>query len=238
MIKKGPICLITGLGEGTGGHTAKKFASSGYRLVMIARTKERLDRYETELKDSKGYVCDVANIELLKKTCDKIKKEIGSPEILIHNAVKGNFDRLLEGKPEWLEENFRINTTSLMYLAHAFIPAMLQAKKGVIIVTGNTAAKRGIANTPYFAPTKSAQRILAQSLAKDFGPQGIHVAYLTVDASINTPWTRNRIKKQINQPDIIFVQPEDIANEIFHIANQKRSAWSFDVEIRPDIEKW
>ena len=75
-------------------------------------------------------------------------------------------------------------------------------------------------------------------MAKDFGPKGIHVAYLTVDASINTPWTRNRIKKQINQPDIIFTQPEDIADEIFHIAHQKRSAWSFDVEIRPDIEKW
>ena len=95
-----------------------------------------------------------------------------------------------------------------------------------------------VAITPYFAPTKAAQRILAQSLAKDFGPKGIHVAYITIDASINTPWTRNRIKKQINQPDIIFTQPEDIADEIFHIAHQKRAAWSFDVEIRPDIEKW
>jgi len=126
----------------------------------------------------------------------------------------------------------------LMYLAHALIPDMVKAKKGVIIVTGNTAAKRGIASTPYFAPTKAAQRILAQSLARDFGPKGIHVAYLIVDASINTPWTRTRIKKQINQPDIIFTQPEDIADEIYHIAKQERSAWSFDVEIRPDIEPW
>ena len=233
-----PICLITGLGEGTGGHTAKRFASHGYKVVMLARTKDRLDNYEKELIGSKGYVCDVANIELLKKTCEKIKTEIGHPQVLIHNAVKGNFEKLLEGKPEWLEENFRTNTTSLIYLAHAFIPAMIKAKKGVIIVTGNTAAKRGVANTPYFAPTKAAQRILAQSLAKDFGPKGIHISYLTVDASINTPWTRNRIKKQINKPDKIFTQPEDIADEIFHIAHQKRSAWSFDVELRPDIEKW
>ena len=238
MKKKKPLCVITGLGEGTGGHTARKFSKAGYRIAMLARTEKRLALYERELKDSKGYVCDVANIDWLKKTCDRIKKEMGHPQILIHNAVKGNFEKLLEGKPEWLEENFRINTTSLMYLVHAFIPNMVESKKGVIIVTGNTAAKRGVANTPYFAPTKAAQRILAQSLAKDFGPKGIHVAYLTVDASINTPWTRNRIKKQINQPDIIFTQPEDIADEIFHIAHQKRSAWSFDVEIRPDIEKW
>tara|TARA_X000001036_G_scaffold227929_1_gene213082 strand:+ start:1966 stop:2658 length:693 start_codon:yes stop_codon:yes gene_type:complete len=230
--------MITGLGEGTGGYTAKKFSKEGYRIAMLARSAERLERFEKELEGSKGYVCDVSNIDHLKETCSQIKKDMGSPEVLIHNAVKGNFEKLLDGKPEWLEENFRINTTSLMYLAHELIPDMIKSKKGVIIVTGNTAAKRGIANTPYFAPTKAAQRILAQSLARDFGPKGIHVAYLMVDASINTPWTRTRIEKQINQPDIIFAQPEDIANEIFHIARQERSAWSFDVEIRPDIEEW
>tara|TARA_B100001559_G_scaffold76789_1_gene63584 strand:+ start:781 stop:1473 length:693 start_codon:yes stop_codon:yes gene_type:complete len=230
--------MITGLGEGTGGYTAKKFSKEGYRIAMLARSAERLERFEKELEGSKGYVCDVSNIDHLKETCSQIKKDMGSPEVLIHNAVKGNFEKLLDGKPEWLEENFRINTTSLMYLAHELIPDMIKSKKGVIIVTGNTAAKRGIANTPYFAPTKAAQRILAQSLARDFGPKGIHVAYLMVDASINTPWTRTRIEKQINQPDIIFAQPEDIANEIFHIAHQERSAWSFDVEIRPDIEEW
>ena len=233
-----PICMITGLGEGTGGYTAKKFSKEGYRIAMLARSAERLERFEKELEGSKGYVCDVSNIDHLKETCSQIKKDMGSPEVLIHNAVKGNFEKLLDGNPEWLEENFRINTTSLMYLAHELIPDMIKSKKGVIIVTGNTAAKRGIANTPYFAPTKAAQRILAQSLARDFGPKGIHVAYLMVDASINTPWTRTRIEKQINQPDIIFAQPEDIANEIFHIARQERSAWSFDVEIRPDIEEW
>ncbi len=233
-----PICMITGLGEGTGGYTAKKFSKEGYRIAMLARSAERLERFEKELEGSKGYVCDVSNIDQLKETCSQIKKDMGSPEVLIHNAVKGNFEKLLDGKPEWLEENFRINTTSLMYLAHELIPDMIKSKKGVIIVTGNTAAKRGIANTPYFAPTKAAQRILAQSLARDFGPKGIHVAYLMVDASINTPWTRTRIEKQINQPDIIFAQPEDIANEIFHVAHQERSAWSFDVEIRPDIEEW
>ena len=233
-----PICMITGLGEGTGGYTAKKFSKEGYRIAMLARSAERLERFEKELEGSKGYVCDVSNIDHLKETCSQIKKDMGSPEVLIHNAVKGNFEKLLDGKPEWLEENFRINTTSLMYLAHQLIPDMIKSKKGVIIVTGNTAAKRGIANTPYFAPTKAAQRILAQSLARDFGPKGIHVAYLMVDASINTPWTRTRIEKQINQPDVIFAQPEDIANEIFHIARQERSAWSFDVEIRPDIEEW
>ena len=237
MTKK-QICMITGVGDGTGAYTARRFAKAGYHIAMLARDKNRLSNLENEIPNSKAFSCDVSDLLKLKETCNQIKDIMASPEVLIHNAVKGNFEKLLEGKPEWLEENFRINTTSLMYLAHELIPDMIKNKKGVIIVTGNTAAKRGVANTPYFAPTKAAQRILAQSLAKDFGPKGIHVAYLIIDAFINTPWTRKRIPAQIDQPDIIFTQPEDIAEEIFHIAHQKRSAWSFDVEIRPDIEKW
>ncbi len=237
-MKDNSVCMITGVGDGTGAYTARRFAKAGYRVAMIARDKARLSSLETEIPGSKGFICDVSDLHLLQETCAEIKDTMGGPEILIHNAVKGNFEKLLEGRPEWLEENFRINTTSLMYLAHAVIPDMVKNKKGVIIVTGNTAAKRGVASTPYFAPTKAAQRILAQSLAKDFGPKGIHVAYVMIDAFINTPWTRKRIKAQINQPDNIFTQPQDIANEIYHIAHQNRSAWSFDVEIRPDIEKW
>ena len=237
-MKDNSVCMITGVGDGTGAYTARRFAKAGYRIAMIARDKARLSSLESEIPASKGFICDVSDLHKLQETCTKIKDMMGSPEILIHNAVKGNFEKLLEGRPEWLEENFRINTTSLMYLAHAVIPDMVKNKNGVIIVTGNTAAKRGVASTPYFAPTKAAQRILAQSLAKDFGPQGIHVAYVMIDAFINTPWTRKRIKAQINQPDNIFTQPQDIANEIYHIAHQNRSAWSFDVEIRPDIEKW
>ena len=203
MTKK-QICMITGVGDGTGAYTARRFAKAGYHIAMLARDKNRLSNLENEIPNSKAFYCDVSDLLKLKETCKQIKNLMGPPEILIHNAVKGNFEKLLEGKPEWLEENFRINTTSLMYLAHELIPDMIKNKKGVIIVTGNTAAKRGVANTPYFAPTKAAQRILAQSLAKDFGPKGIHVAYVMIDAFINTPWTRKRIPAQIDQPDIIF----------------------------------
>ena len=121
---------------------------------------------------------------------------MSSSQVLIHNAVKGNFEIFLNGNPEWLEANFIINTTSLMYLAHYLLPDMIYNQKGVIIFTGNTAAHRGMPLTPYFAPTKAAQRILTQSLAREFGPKGVHVAYLTIDASINTPWIRTRIEHQ------------------------------------------
>ena len=123
------ICV----GDGTGGNTAKIFAKAGYRIAMLARNSERLERLEKELPESKGYVCDVSDLNLLKTTCKKIKDDMSAPEILIHNAVKGNFEYLLNGNPKWLETNFRINTTSLMYLAHFLVPDMLKKKKGVIL---------------------------------------------------------------------------------------------------------
>ena len=144
------ICMITGVGDGTGAYTARRFAKAGYHIAMLARDKTRLSSLENEIPNSKAFSCDVSDLLKLKETCNQIKDLMGSPEVLIHNAVKGNFEKLLEGKPEWLEENFRINTTSLMYLAHELIPDMIKNKKGVIIVTGNTAAKRGVAKYSLF----------------------------------------------------------------------------------------
>ena len=100
--------MITGLGEGTGGYTARRFAKAGYRVAMLARTEARLSKFEKELPNSKGYVCDVSNLKHLEEICKKIKKEMSAPEVLIHNAVKGNFEYLLKGKPEWLEKNLEL----------------------------------------------------------------------------------------------------------------------------------
>ena len=160
----------------------------------------------------------------------------GVPSVLVHNAVSATFKTFLEADPEDLERNFRVNTTSLLYLARALAPDMVAAGHGAIMVTGNTAALRGIPKYAVFAPTKAAQRILAQSLARDLGPKGVHVAYITIDAAIDTPWTRDAFNR--GKPDDFFSNPADIADELFHVAHQARSTWSFDVEIRPFGEKW
>jgi len=106
---------------------------------------------------------------------------------------------------------------------------------GAIIVTGNTSARRG---KPWFAttaPTKAAQRILAEAIAREVGPKGIHVSYILIDAVIDVPWTREAWPEK---PDDFFMKPSAIADEIFHIAHQDKSAWTFDVEIRPFAEPW
>jgi short-subunit dehydrogenase len=112
---------------------------------------------------------------------------------------------------------------------------MLAAGSGTILVTGNTSALRGRANFAGFAPTKAAQRILAEAMARELGPKGVHVAYLVIDAVIDVPWARERLSQK---PDDFFVKPAAIAEELWHIAHQDRSAWSFNVEVRPYGETW
>ena len=230
-----PVCLITGVGAGTGAALARRFAET-YDVAMLARDEARLHALERELAGSRAYVCDVGDLEALEKVVESVRDEMGPPHVLIHNAVAATFDTFLEADVEHLERNFRVNTTSLYYLARELAPAMIDRAAGAIVVTGNTAALRGIPSYAAFAPTKAAQRILAQALARDLGPKGVHVAYITIDAAIDTPWTREPFNA--DKPDDFFAKPVDIAAEAYHVAHQPRSAWSFDVEIRPFGEKW
>ena len=106
---------------------------------------------------------------------------------------------------------------------------------GALICTGNTSAYRGKPRFAGFAPTKAAQRILLESIAREAGPQGIHAAYVAIDAVIDLKWTREFFA---DKPDEFFCQPSDIAEEVFRIAHQPRSAWSFESVIRPFGEVW
>jgi len=203
---------------------------------MLARNQDRLAQLERDLPGAKVFAIDLADLDHLVALCRQVKDEIGLPDVVVHNAVRATFKGFLDAEPEELERNFRVNTTSLLYLAREFVPAMIDRGSGTIVVTGNTAALRGVPNYALFAPTKAAQRILAQSLARDLGPKGIHVAYVVIDAAIDTPWTR--VPFNPDEPDDFFSKPDAIAREIYHIAHQDPSTWSFDVELRPFGEKW
>ena len=230
------VALITGVGEGTGAAIARRFARGGYRVAMLARNRARLADLEREIEGAKAYPCDLADLDSSSDVLRAVQAEMGHPSVLIHNAVRATFENFLEGDPSDLERNFRVNTTSLLYLARALAPAMLETGNGSIIVTGNTAALRGIPSYALFSPTKAAQRNLAQALARHLGPKGIHVAYINIDAVIDVPWTRDRFHP--DKPDNFFSKPTAIAEEVFHVAHQDRSTWSFDVEIRPFAEVW
>ncbi len=230
-----PLAIITGVGPGTGSSLARRFAQDGYRVAMLARDAARLADLERELEDSLAVPCDVADAAALTAAVEDLIARFGAPKAVVHNAVGGAFGSFQDIQPEVLERNFQVNVMALFHLARLTTPGMIAAGGGALIVTGNTSALRGRANFAGFAPTKAAQRILAESLARDLGPKGVHVAYLVIDAVIDVPWTRERYP---TAPDDFFIRPADIADEVFRLAHQPRSAWSFLAEVRPYAETW
>ena len=235
MGKKLPVALVTGVGPGTGAAMVRRFARDGYAVAMLARTRERLVSLENEIEHAHAYPCDVTDEEQLDAAIAAVRVDLGQPKVLIHNAVGGAFATFLEVEPEVLNRNFQINTMALLHLARRLAPAMVEAGEGAIIVTGNTSALRGKAKFAGFAPTKAAQRILAESIAREVGPRGVHVAYVVIDAVIDVEWTRRMFPEA---KDEFFIKPAAIAEEVWHVAHQERCAWSFNVEVRPFGEAW
>jgi NAD(P)-dependent dehydrogenase (short-subunit alcohol dehydrogenase family) len=229
------LALVTGVGPGTGLSVVKRFVAGGYDVAMIARNEERLRGIEAGIPGTRAYVCDVTKAEEFTAALQRISTEFGPPEIAVHNAVGGVWGNFMEIDPAVLDHNFQTNVMALLHLARELAPAMIEAGGGAIIASGNTSALRGKSNFAGFAPTKAAQRILAESVARELGPKGIHVAYVLIDAVIDVEWTR---ALRPNEPDDFFIQPRDIAEEIWHVAHQPKSAWSFNVEVRPYKESW
>lgn len=230
-----PVCVVTGVGPGTGSALARRFAAGGYRVAMLARNAERLAALEADIPNAKAFLCDVADPARIDAAITDVEATLGKPDVLIHNAVRGVFGNFLDIDPAHMNRAFQINTMGLLHLARRVAPAMIAAGKGAIICTGNTSALRGRPRYTGFAPTKAAQRILAEAMARDLGPKGVHVAYIVIDAVIDIAWTRERFA---DKPDGFFIKPAAIADEAWHIAHQDRSAWSFNVEIRPHGEVW
>ena len=230
-----PVCVITGVGPGTGSALVRRFVAGGYRVAMLSRNAGRLDAIADELPDAHAFACDVSDAARVDASITAVEAKLGTVDVLVHNAVGGAFGSFLEIDPEALNRNFQVNTMGLLYLARRVAAGMTARGKGAIIVTGNTSALRGRPNFAGFAPTKAAQRILSEAIARDLGPKGVHVAYVVIDAVIDTPRQRERFA---GRPDDFYIKPAAIADECFHVAHQDRSAWSFLVEIRPFGETW
>jgi len=229
------VCVVTGVGPGTGTALARRFANDGYRVALLARDASRLDALAAELAGSRAFPVDVADLEALKETLARVGTDLGAPSVLLHNAVSGGFGAFDTVDPADLEQRFRVNVTSLLVMAQVLAPAMVKAGHGAIVVTGNTSAWRGKAAFAGFAPTKAAQRILCESLARSLGPQGVHVAYVVIDAVIDVPWTRQMFA---GRPDEKFIQPAAIADAVHHVVHQARSGWTFELDLRPFSEDW
>jgi NAD(P)-dependent dehydrogenase (short-subunit alcohol dehydrogenase family) len=227
--------LVTGVGPGTGVAIVQRLVKGGYEVAMIARNAERLRKFEEQIPGARAFAADVTDTPQLDAVLDAVRAELGPPEVVVHNAVGGVFGNFMQIDPAALEHNFQTNVMGFLHLARRLAPSMVEGGKGAIIASGNTSALRGKGNFAGFAPTKAAQRILAESMARELGPEGVHVAYVLIDAVIDLEWTR---AMHPNASDDFFIKPAEIADEIWHVVHQPRGAWSFNVELRPFKEVW
>ncbi len=230
-----PHCLVIGVGAGTGLACVRRFVEGGYKVSMIARHAERLRGFAAETEHSTAYPADIAKLDSYRKVLQQVVAERGLPSMVVYNAALATFAPYAELDTDLFERNFRVNTTGLLVTAQELAPQMVAAGGGALVVTGNTGAMRGIPRFVGFSPTKASQRILAESLARELAPQGLHVAYVVIDAMIDMPMVR---KRMTDKPDDLFAKPDDLAGEIFHTAHQPASTRSFLVEIRPQGEPW
>ena len=230
-----PVCVVTGVGPGTGLALARRFAAGGYAVGMMARSADALSAFARETPGTHPIPADVADPASVAAAIARVRSELGAPSVLVHNAGNAVFGSVLDVTEANFEAAWRVNTLGLFLTARAVLPDMLAAGQGTILVTGATASWRGGAAFAAFASAKAAQRVLAQSMARSLGPKGVHVAYVVIDGVIDMPTTRAFFK---DKPDAFFLRPDAIADTFFYLAGQERSAWTFEVDLRPFGENW
>ena len=229
------VCVVAGVGPGNGASCCRRFAAEGYSIVMLARNADYLNSLSAQLPDSLAIPCDVRDPEAIGAVFDQIHDQVGVPDVLVYNAGSGEWSNVEETTGDGMESAWRTNTLGLLVASQQVIPAMKSRASGSIVVIGATASLRGGANSTAFASAKSAQRSLAQSMARRLGPMGIHVSYVIIDGIIDLERTR---ATRPDVPDDYYLQPEDIAQSVYELTCQHRSAWTFELDLRPFGEKW
>lgn len=229
------VCVIIGVGPGNGEALARRFSDGGYQVAMLARSKAYLASLVQQIPNSHAYEYDATELHNVAATFEAIEQNLGPVSTLLYNAGSGVFKNVEEASLEDFEANWRINVQGLVAATKAALPQLRQHDVASIVVTSASAATRGRANSAPFASAKAAQRSLAQSLARQLGPERIHVANVVIDGMVDLPRTRERLA---DKPDDFFVKPAAVADAFWTLCHQDPSAWTFELDIRPFGESW
>lgn len=230
-----PLCAVVGVGPGNGAAFARRFASAGYAVALLARGSTFTRELAANLEEARAYECDVTDAAAIERAFQSIREDLGEVEVLIYNAGSGTWGTVEEVSDSDFETAWRINAMGTLLASRQVIPAMKRAGRGSIVIVGATASLRGGAKFAAFASAKAAQRSLAQGMARHLWPSGIHVALLIIDGAVDLPRTREMMP---DKPDSFFLKPDDIAETVFQVTKQNPSAWSFEFEARPFGERW
>jgi len=243
VVTKQKVCLIVGAGDATGSAIAKRFAQAGFTVCVTRRTPDASATLVQSIQASGGcalsYQLDARREDEVIALFNKIESEVGTLEVVVFN-VGGNVRLpLLEMTAEKYFKTWEMCAMAGFLVGREAARLLLPKGRGTILFTGATASLRGGVGFSAFAGGKAALRALAQSMAREFGPQGLHVAHIVVDGVIDS----ERVRK--TQPERVaalgqkgLLDPDSIARTYLWLHEQTSDAWTFELDLRPGIEKW
>ena len=236
------IVIGAGASKGVGGAAARRFAKEGYHVIAAGRTLEKVDAVAAEIKaaggSAEGFQADVTiagdQDALFAHAATK-----GPLAAVIYNAGNNAIIPFEELEPELVEKFWRVGCFGAFLTAKRAIPVLKAQGKGSLFFTGASGSMRGKPNFAHFASMKAGLRMLAQSLAREFGPHGVHVAHFVIDGVIDGDMVRSRFGEYLDQlGDDGGLSPDAIADAYWHVHSQHRSAWTHEMDLRPFKETW
>jgi NAD(P)-dependent dehydrogenase (short-subunit alcohol dehydrogenase family) len=225
------LALIVGAGSGLSASIARAFAGAGMEIALAARGIDDLGALAAEV-GAKTFACDATKPDAVKRLFADLDRD-GAPGVVVYNASYRTRGPLVELDPAEVEKSILVSAFGGFLVGQEAARRMLPRGTGTILFTGASASVKGYAQSAPFAMGKFALRGLAQSMARELGPQGIHVAHVVVDGGIRSA----RRPEAADRPDALL-DPDAIAASYLHLVQQHRSAWTFELEVRPWVEKF
>jgi len=237
------VALVIGAGDATGSAIAARFGREGYVACLTRRSADKLEPALEKIRaaggQAFGYGSDARKEEDVVALIEQVEKERGPIEVLVFNIGANVPSSILEETGRKYFKIWEMATLSGFLNAREVARRMVARGRGTILFTGATAGLRGSANFAAFAGAKHALRALAQSMARELGPKGIHVAHIVVDGAIDTEFIRSNFPDRyaLKEKDGIL-NPEHIAENYWYLHTQPRDAWTFEMDLRPYMETW
>ena len=224
--------LIVGAGEGLSASLARLFAREGIKVALAARQIEKLGALCAET-GARAFACDATDHDEVERLFGLVEREIGAPDVVVYNASARARGTYVDLVPAEVTQAIAVSAFGGFLVAQQAVKRMLPNRHGAILFTGASASVKGYPHSAPFAMGKFALRGLAQSLARELSPQGIHIAHFVIDGGIRSAARQN----PPDRPDS-FLDPDGIALGYWNVLQQPRSAWTWELELRPWVEKF
>lgn len=239
----GSACLVIGAGDATGGAIAARFAREGFTAVPVRRNADQLQPLAERITAEGGAClpigCDARDDEAMAAVFARVEREVGPIEVAVFNIGANVPSSILEETARKYRKIWELCALAGFNTGQNAARVMVPRGRGTILFTGATASVRGGAGFAAFAGGKHALRALAQSMARELGPQGIHVAHAIIDGAIDTAFIRDRFpERYASKAEDGILNPEHIADEYWRLHTQPRDAWTFELDLRPWMERW